>query len=238
MKNPKFIPFSLLTVGLTVAISAPLPMFSLQSVQAAEIAYKPTVTTAPVRRVGAGSRGLCKQVSGIDNTFALQVLAPESIGDTISAQPTLYWSVSKPLSGKFNFTVVEDSRDFTDPVLDTKATLSVPAGIQTLSLAKYQVSLKKGVKYKWSVSLECDTNNPSLNIVTTGMIKLVEPAANLDKTNPEQLPFLYAKNGYWYDALNSLSNLIQANPTSKKWLEERASLLKQGGLDKVAYLDK
>lgn len=237
MKNPKIIPFSLLTVGVALAISIPLPVLGPQSVQAAEIAYKPTVTTAPVRRVGAGSRGLCKEVSGVDKTFTLQVLAPATIGQTLSAQPTLYWSVSQPLSGKFTFTVVEDSKDFVDPVLETKIALSV-TGVQALSLAKYQVSLKQGANYKWSVSLECDARNPSLNIVSSGMIKYVEPSASLVQANPEKLPFLYAAKGYWYDALSSLSDLIQANPTETKWHEERTSLLKQGGLDKLATLDK
>jgi hypothetical protein len=241
MKNLKFTPFFLLTiVGLALISSTPLPVLGPQPVQAAEteIIYKPPVTTAPVRRVGAGTRGPCKQVSGIDHTFSLQVLAPATIGQTAVAQPTLYWWTSKPVSGKFTFTVTEDSQSFTDPVLDTKATLAVPAGLQALPLAKYKASLKPNVSYKWSVSLECDASNPSMNLVTSGIVKYVAPAVAVDKTKLEKLPYLYAVRGYWYDSLSSLAELIQKNPAEKKWQEVLSSLLRQGGLNKIAISEK
>jgi hypothetical protein len=242
MNAIKLTSFSIVTMGFALAISAPLPVLGPSLVQAAEIAYKPAVTGAPVRRVGAGSRGVrgvCKDVTGIDESFSLQVLAPESIGQTLSKQPTLYWSVSTPVSGKFLFTVAEESRDFPEPVLDKEITMTVQAGIQTLPLATYGISLKENANYKWSVSLQCDTANPSLNVIASGMIKVVTPATDMEKSfkqaSEETLPYLYAEHGYWYDALISLTNLIEkSRPNDQKWREERATLLKQGGLEKVA----
>jgi hypothetical protein len=180
-----------------------------------------------VRRVGAGSRGVrgvCKDVTGIDESFSLQVLAPESIGQTLSKQPTLYWSVSTPVSGKFLFTVAEESRDFPEPVLDKEITMTVQAGIQTLPLATYGISLKENANYKWSVSLQCDTANPSLTVIASGMIKVVTPATDMEKSfkqaSEETLPYLYAEHGYWYDALISLTNLIEkSRPNDQKWRE-------------------
>jgi hypothetical protein len=241
MKNLKFTPFFLLAIaGLALIISTPLLVLGSQLVQAAEteIIYKPLVTTAPIRRVGAGTRGLCKQVSGIDHTFSLQALAPVTMGQTASAQPILYWWIAKPVVGQFIFTVTADSQGFTDPVLDTKTTLSVLAGLQALPLAKYKTSLKPNVSYKWSVSLECDATNPSMNLVTSGMVKYVVPAVAVDKTKLEKLPYLYAVRGYWYDSLSSLAELIQKNPSEKKWQEVLVSLLRQGGLNKIAVSEK
>jgi Domain of Unknown Function (DUF928) len=242
MNAIKLTSFSIFTMGFAFALSAPLPVFGPSLVQAAEIAYKPAVTGAPVRRVGAGSRGvrgICKEVAGIDESFSLQVLAPQSIGQTLSKQPTLYWSTSMPVSGKFLFTVAEDSREFPEPVFDKDMTMAVQAGIQALPLATYSISLKENVNYKWSVSLQCDTANPSLNIIASGMIRVVTPATDLEKSfkqaGEETLPYLYAEQGYWYDALISLANLIEkSHPNDQKWREERANLLKQGGLEKVA----
>ncbi len=245
MNAIKLSSFSIVTMGFALAISAPLPVFGPSLAQAAEIAYKPAVTGAPVRRVGAGSRGVrgvCKDVAGIDESFSLQVLAPDSIGQTLSKQPTLYWSVSMPVSAKFLFTIAEESRDFPEPVLDKEMTIAVPVGIQTLPLATHGISLKENVNYKWSVSLQCDTANPSLNVIASGMIKVVTPATDVEKSfkqaGEETLPYLYAEHGYWYDALTSLTNLIEkGRPNDQKWREVRANLLKQGGLEKVAALN-
>jgi Domain of Unknown Function (DUF928) len=126
-------------------------------------------------------------------------------------------------------------------VLDKEMTIAVPAGIQALPLANSGASLKENVNYKWSVSLQCDTANPSLNIIASGMIRLATPKADLEKSfkqaGKETLPYLYAEQGYWYDALTSLAELIEKDrPNDQKWREVRANLLKQGGLEKVAAI--
>jgi Domain of Unknown Function (DUF928) len=242
MKTLKFIPWFILTMGLVLAISACVLVFGLQPVQAEDIVYKPPVTTAPVRRVGAGSRGpsrdSCQPLKGIDKTFVLQVLAPDTLGQTRSAQPTLYWWVSNPVSGKFIFTVTDGSERFREPLLNFTKTLSVNVGVHSLSMAENNISLKPDTNYTWSVSLECDATNPSLNVISTGIIKYVAPRTELDKrfkqAPPEKLPYLYAISSYWYDSLSSLAELIQKMPSDRKWREVRTNLLRQGGLDKVA----
>lgn len=241
MKISKLTYFYFMVIGLALALLAPLPVCGQQPFQTTEIVYRPPVDTMPIRRIGAASRGGCKQ-NGIDDSFSLQVLAPDSIGQTTSEQPTLYWSVSESVSGQFTFTVMEDSRSVVEPVLEVTMDLSIPAGIQPLPLAEYHVTLKQGVVYKWSVSLECDAENPSKNFVTTGLIKQVDPVAALEKSirqaKLEKLPYLYAISGYWYDALSSLSELIQKHPTDKRWREVLTNLLKQGGVGKIAALNK
>jgi len=101
--------------------------------------------------------------------------------------------------------------------------------------------LKQGVEYEWSVSLVCDPKNRSLDITAQGTIMRVAPSAALSsemqRTGEKDLPYFYAKNGLWYDALSTLSNLIQKNPKAKNLRQVRASLLEQGNLPKVAAIE-
>jgi hypothetical protein len=246
----KLIPFHW-AVGLVVGISTSLASFST-SVQAADIIYNSPPELVQAHQQAMKSRGPsrgwtrgpsrggpCKNLS---DDFSLEVLVPGS-GYTVSAQPTLYWSTSQPVSGQFMFTVkpvavaTSGTVEFPAALLETKKDLSVTAGIQVLPLAQYRVSLEENKEYEWSVSLTCDAQNPSLNRSATGKIKRVPPPAKMKTitkaASESQWPYLYAEMGIWYDALDSLSGLIQKHPSDKQLREVRASLLKQGGLAKV-----
>ena len=48
---------------------------------------------------------------------------------------------------------------------------------------------------------------------------------------------LYAEAGLWYDALSSLSDLIEATPDNPGLRQQRAALLKQVGLTDAAASD-
>lgn len=250
----KLIPFNL-AVGLVVGISTTLASFST-SVQAADIIYNSPPELVQAHQQALKSRGLSRGFSrgfsrgpsrggpckNLGDDFSLEVLVP-GIGYTVSAQPTLYWSTSQPVSGQFMFTLKPvavakpGTVEFPAALLETKTDLSVKAGIQSLPLAQYQVSLQENKEYEWSVSLTCDAQNPSLNQSATGKIKRITPPAKMKTitkaTSESQWPYLYAEMGIWYDALDSLSGLIQKNPNDKQLREVRASLLKQGGLAKV-----
>lgn len=255
MKNLKrLISFGLM-VGLVVGISTTFASFS-RSVQAADIIYNSPPELVQAHQQALKSRGLSRGPSrgpsrglsrggackNLGDDFSLEVLVPGS-GYTVSAQPTLYWSTSQAVSGQFILTVkpvavaTHGTVEFPVALLETKTDLSVTAGIQSLSLAQQQVTLEVNQDYEWSVSLICDAQNPSLNRSATGKIKRVTPPAKLKTLSKaateSQWPYLYAEMGIWYDALDSLSGLIQKNPNDKHWREVRASLLRQGGLAKV-----
>ncbi len=165
------------------------------------------------------------------------------IGYTVTAQPTLYWFTSKAVSGPFMFTLkpvavaTSATIEFPEALLEAKTDLSVTAGIQSLSLAQYRVSLEENKEYEWSVSLTCDPQHPSLNQTALGKIKRVSPPTKMRSGTKaiadSQWPYLYAEMGIWYDALDSVSGLTQKNPTDTRWREAWASLSKQGGSEKV-----
>lgn len=229
--------------NLVIAILIAIP-----TVQAEQITYSAPSQDEKTRHVETGSRvGTCKAAPTVDNNFKLNLLVPESTGYTHQAQPTLYWAVSQPVTAKFEFFIEEIPKsddDYIEPLVESQFELNVSAGIQVLSLTQYHVELKKDTDYKWSLRLLCDpqgkksAEDPNV----TGTLKRIslspEFSKRLNQTKAQQLPYLYAKNGFWFDAVEALSKQIQAHPQDKTWREVRANLLEQVKLPDVAALDK
>jgi hypothetical protein len=192
--------------------------------------YQPPLRGAPATRVGGASRG--EQDSGL----ILSVLAPESTGLTSRAQPTLYWYSSKGLAAPLEFTLNDEKS--IKPLVETKANASQP-GIHALRL---NYTLQPQVEYQWAIAAVVDPNQRAGDIIASGTIKRVQPpatlAAQLNGTSKSQLPFLYAQEGFWYDAIATLSEQIDANPTDHGLREQRAALLEQVGLKTAAAYDR
>ncbi|MBY0579391.1 MAG: DUF928 domain-containing protein [Burkholderiales bacterium] len=200
--------------------------------QSAAIKYAPPMRGAPASRVGGGSRGVG------DNVASLQVLAPDHTGLTTFEQPTLYWYVSKPTQAHFEITVTNDQA--VDPLVDKDFEMPVKAGIQRLRLADFGVKLKTGIEYRWYVSLMVDPAQRSNDVVASGTIERIDPSddlkaklAHADKTS---IPRIYAGAGIWYDALDTLSDLIDAG--DNKLREQRAALLDDVDLKDAAASDR
>lgn len=197
-----------------------------------------------------GLRGGCMQ---IEENFALRLLVPERTGKTLDAQPTLYWFVSQPLSNaEFIFILdkvpLTNNTEFSEPIIKTELKLSVAAGIQALPLAKIlppaksTFQLEPGTEYRWTLLLSCHTDYPSLDIKSTGTIKRVEFSTELStaiqQSPSDKLPYFYAKQGLWYNALYEL--VKQTSEQSNNALSRKAlvDLLKQGGLAEVVASGK
>lgn len=202
----------------------------------ANMIYQSRVKSVPTRHLGIGKPGFCQALPAVKEDFILQVLTPPQTGLTFSAQPTLYWFVSKPITAHFIFYLAEaESKSIDDhkhnPLLNKTLFLSIPKpGIQSFSLSQYPVSLEKNIEYKWSITLVCDSQSASTNrIFTEGRIKYVKPA--IDTGQPDFA--LYAQHGFWYDALDTVSELISSHSTNKGLRQARALLLQQGELLEV-----
>lgn len=200
---------------------------------ATSVKFRPGAKGAPSVRVTGGSRG-----SG-NSTITLDVLTPDETGLTTQEQPSLMWYQSKPAQAKFELTLLEENKP--KPLLQVKASGSGQAGIQRIKLSDHNVKLSPGIEYRWVVALVTDPDNRSSDLVASGVIKRVEPAAGLkDKVasaNPTSLPSVYADAGIWYDALAALTDEIETNPGDKVLRETRADLLKQVGLKAAAEAD-
>jgi uncharacterized protein DUF928 len=194
------------------------------------VKFRPTTTGAPSVRVTGGSRG-----TG-DATITLDVLAPDDIGITTQEQPSLFWFQSKPADAKFELTLLQENK--VKPIVQVLIERSTKAGIQRLKLSDHGAKLAPGVEYQWVVALVTDPNNRSSDLVASGVIKRVEPSADLKakiaKAAPASLAGTYAEAGIWYDALSVLSDQIEAQPENKSLRETRTDLLRQVGLKAAA----
>jgi hypothetical protein len=171
---------------------------------------------------------------------ALYVLTPDATALTTRAQPSLFWYQSGPAATRFELTVFEPKK--AKPLLRVGVEKAGDAGIHRLSLEKYKVTLTPGVVYKWTVALVPDVANRSQNVIAIGTIQRTEPdarlAATLATTEGPDKAALYASKGFWYDALEAISDAIDAAPADKSLRAQRAKLLEQVDLKAAAASDR
>lgn len=186
----------------------------------------PAVSGAPTRRVGGGTRGL-----GDADPPVLTLLAPSSVGLTLQAQPTLYWSLSRDVEQPVEITVnyLDPMTYGFDPVLKTRLE-TVSAGIHALPFATHNVTLDPEIEYEITLALVMDEDKRLNDLITSATILRVEQVAALAGTETPSVAAL-ASNGVWYDALANLSAAIATETEQQATLrQQRAYLLAQVGL--------
>jgi len=217
-------------VGFSVALLILAGPLSFLVADAADApVYKPPTRGAPGGRVGGGTRGIQREV------FVLSVLAPDHSGFTTSEQPSLYWYISAPTSLPVEVTVMDPQG--VQPILETRLSPAVKAGVQRIRLADYNVRLSPGAAYRWFVAVVPDADRRSKDILAGGAIERVETPdelkAKLIQTANKDMPSVYAEAGIWYDALRAISDLIEAAPQDQELQKQRAAMLAQVGLPTV-----
>ena len=190
--------------------------------------YKPPLRGTPRARVGGGVR------SATADWPSLYVLVPEHTGQTISAQPSLFWYVDGPVPEgvPLMFTVFEDTT--VEPLVETELPRPQRPGIQRIDLARYGVRLERGTEYEWTVALVIDREHRSSDIVAAGWIDRIEPPSDLGAGEGASGARIYAEHGLWYDAVAAASNAIRADPTNARLRAAREALLRQVGLGMLA----
>lgn len=200
--------------------------------------FTPKVDGAPARRVGGGTRGLADS----DVLPVVAAIAPESTGFTVSEQPTLYWYLSEYWQVPFRFSLTYDDseigtnvslEDSIDPVLDVEIKQPM-SGIQAFDLADYDVALKPEITYRWAIFMVAEEAR-SNDLVTEATIKFSpadeELTSALNNASEQDKPQIYATQGIWYEAVDTLSELINQNPYELKFSQARSELLRQVGLE-------
>ena len=200
---------------------------------ATPVKFRPASKGAASVRVAGGSRG-----SG-DDAITLDVLAPDDVGTTTEEEPSLFWFQSKPSKAKFELTLLQENK--AKPIVQIDVDLASKTGIQRLKLSEHGGKLALGTEYQWVVALVDDSDNRSKDLVASGVIKRIEPPADLKRkiaaTPTSSLAGVYAEAGIWYDALSALSDQIEAHPENKELRRTRADLLRQVGLKAAARAD-
>ena len=112
------------------------------------------------------------------------------------------------------------------------------AGIQQLGLGDHNISLLPELTYQWSVTMVADEGSRSAGVIASGLIERMEPGEGLTsrikRSKGTDLVDVYANEGVWYDALETISSMIEESPEDKGLEAIRASLLDQVGLQTVA----
>ena len=192
--------------------------------------YKPRKQSTPKGRVGGGIRG--------GDGPALYVLAPDHVGFTKDEQPSLFWYLSKPTSLPLEFTLIDGRA--VKPVIETKLNAPAQPGVQRISLKDLGIKLEPGVQYKWFVTLQVGAEASSKDVVAGGTIERIpflEALPHLEVPKNGEAVFRYAEAGLWYDAIATISEMIEKTPDDRKLRKQRASLLQQVGLWEVARYD-
>jgi len=204
------------------------------SATAGVFAYKPPMRGAPAARIGGGTRGIG------DMTLVLVVLAPDHTGLTTKEQPTLYWYASEPVPAKLEVTLIND--DDIDPALEEVIATPGKAGIQSIDLAKTGAKLELGKEYRWFVTVVADPGQRSNDVVASGTIQRIAPSEELKSeiagADKNALAGIYAREGVWYDAIDSLNRMIDKSPDDSGLQKQRTALLEQVGLQSAADYTK
>lgn len=201
-------------------------------------AYMPPVRGAPASRVGGGTRG----TEAIK--LSLDVLAPSATGYTLRGTPTVYWYVSERITSPVELTVIgaETMAEGAKPLLDIELKPPIELGMHALPLAQHGIELKPDHEYQWFVAIVRDPAQRSSDILAGGRILRVSEAkaieARLAQSAKATRPAVYAESGVWYDAIDELSKMINADPGDRRLRAQRAALLEQEGLRDAAKYDR
>ena len=145
------------------------------------------------------------------------------------------------MTWSLNSTTVDDGKSV-KPVLETKVESLAGDGMNCLSLSPFGINLQPGAEYQWFVAIIPDPEQRSKDVVSGGVIVFTEPPKSLtDKLSNAKgvdVSKAYAEDGFWYDAIESLSELIRNNPEDKGYQALRLNLLEQAGLSEVVRQHK
>ena len=192
--------------------------------------YRPPLRGAPIGRVGGGTRGTGSDVP------VLAAFVPDHIGLTTREQPSLFWFLSAPTDYVAEFTLIDDQS--IQPLLEKRFDPPVQAGVHRIRIEDSVVRLSTNTRYRWFVALIVDPRHRSKDIIAGGSMEYIGLQeglrARLAQAERSDVPNINAEAGIWYDALSSISDLIEKSPQDPLLQEKRASLLEQVGLSEVA----
>ena len=241
VRNWLFVPL------LTAAVMIPPGAMTLaaQSDSSSEVAkgleltYEPPLRGAPSSRVGAGTRGIQPETQMAESTI-VEVLAPEHTGLTISPQPTLYWYVSQKT--RVLIEVAIDVEGAYRTVLRIEPVEPSAAGIHAFELGGYNQTLATDTNYLWSATIVKDPAEEDTAARAVGAIRRISAPSSLTEklgqTPGRPSYYIFAEEGIWYDAVETLSRAIDQGQDVVKLRELRAALMEQVRLPGVAAFDR
>ena len=196
--------------------------------------FKPPDVTAPSNRQGGTHRGSQLCPAGLSVT---PLVPPTNIGLTLAESPTIFVYVPQT-SAEIEFTLLTENEDKIVYEKTFKVDESGIVGINIPATGDNSKSLEVGKRYVWSFSMICEPENRSADSVVKGFVQRVEPQPTLtsDLANPDPMSRLnvYAKNGIWYETLDTLAQMRRQTPGDARLTAKWTQLLQSQGLESVA----
>lgn len=194
--------------------------------------YVPPKRGAPRTRVGGATRSAGAQAA------AIEVVAPESMGLTLTSDPVLYWYLPELTKNEVGLRVISSQSD--EPLLKAKLPKPKSAGLQRVRLADHGLTLEKDVDYHWFIAIPGNVAAKERDQFAGGGIARIdapaELAAKLGVKGANRASVLVSA-GIWYDAIDALSRAIDADPKNAALVRDRADLLTQVGLVEAAKFE-
>lgn len=161
----------------------------------------------PGRRVGGGTRGNCPAMQG-----RLTALIPQTnLWITTSDQPKVFFYLPQTnTTQKVEFVLVDEN---VVEVYKTTFDISGEAGIVSVDLPTQLdgTALTADKNYFWSLSMICDPEDRSGDIVLEGWIRRIEPSIalsnQLQQASPLEQVELYQQADAWLDAMTAMVKL-------------------------------
>jgi Domain of Unknown Function (DUF928) len=112
------------------------------------------------------------------------------------------------------------------------------AGLVSISLPDNAPALVKDQPYYWTFALACNPVDRTEDWVVGGWVEYAQPNDKLRQqlaslSEVEKLS-VYAKQGFWYDAITILVKIQRSQPNNPQLGQIQAELLKSGGLEAIA----
>lgn len=182
----------------------------------------------PGRRIGGGTRGECL----IGNQPLVALNPANNLGVTASDRPSLYFAVPKFDEYPIEFVL----RDVSGNSI-YEAPLEADTNKDIVGVHLPKNTLKGGQDYQWYLSVVCDTEDRSQNIVLSGWLRRISSGIALEdasglKANLK-LVKSYQQAGLWNDAIATLVQLRQNYPNNDQVRLQWNQLLQQLELKSV-----
>ncbi len=202
---------------------------------------------------GGGTRGgdrlsLTALVPVTEETLAARIAGNQArlsneksvLALTVAEYPALWFYVPFALSGDRPITFVlqeYQGREHQGKEI-YKTTFSVSQaqpGLVQFRLPANAAPLEIGKMYHWFFAISSDAEE---SVYVDGFIQRIAPpetlATQLQQSTPRDRAALYAANGIWHDALDTLAQLRTANPQDAKLTTDWENLFKAIGLNAIA----
>lgn len=166
------------------------------------------------------------------------VVPTDAVGSTLSPYPTLFVYVPEIEARAAELILFNEAED--RQLYQAKFALPEVAGVVHFKIPANGDSppLEAGEKYRWYISVICNPNDRSEDLMVDGWIRRIQPdtalATQLETAPLPERPALLAEAGIWNDTLASLAQLLAQNPNDPSLKSDWASVLEAGELDPLA----